>query len=314
MRQEGHIWDDLHPGSPLFGVKALVEVRRSFASGEGATLYICSTPIGNLEDATFRLIQTLREADVVLAEDTRHTRKLLTHFDVHPPLVMSYHEHNRHAREEDLLRFWREGKKVALVSDAGTPGVSDPGFEAVQLATAHHIPTVPVPGASAVLTALVGSGLPVQPFTFLGFLPREKKALVAVLRQYDGIPGSLVFYEAPHRLEKTLRQMAELWPDREVALCRELTKKYETYINGTLQDVLAYVSEEGVRGEYVVVLGPDGRSQKDEVALSDEERMEQAVRVVSETISEGSSHKEAVKKVSQELGVPRNELYQRTLG
>ncbi|MCL6594278.1 MAG: 16S rRNA (cytidine(1402)-2'-O)-methyltransferase, partial [Alicyclobacillus sp.] len=222
----------------------------------GARLYVCGTPIGNLADVSFRLLDTLRQADVVAAEDTRHTRKLLAYYDIHPPLLISYHEHNWRSRASDFLRWWQEGKTVALVSDAGTPGISDPGAEAVALAVEHGVPVIPVPGASALVTALSGCGFTAQPVVFLGFLPREQRAARAALAPFLNAPGVLVLYEAPHRLRATLRLLAEQWPQRPAVLGKELTKRHEAFMRGTLVELAKQAEEEEPRGEYVLVLGP----------------------------------------------------------
>jgi 16S rRNA (cytidine1402-2'-O)-methyltransferase len=292
-----------------------VRMVRSFA-GEGPRLYICSTPIGNLQDASLRLLDVLREADVVAAEDTRQTRKLLAHFDIHPPVFVSLHQHNESAREADLRRWWAEGKRVALVSDAGTPLISDPGEGAVGLAVEMGVPVIPIPGASAVLSALVASGCAVQPFTFLGFLPREKKRAQKLLDSFASVPGALVLYEAPHRLVDTLRLLAEQTPFRRVALGKELTKRHETfYYADNAGELAAYFEEEQPRGEYVIVLGPpeSGKGEQLGACSSEQESQEQAVRMVEERVRAGESHASAVREVASLTGVRRKLLYQRTL-
>jgi 16S rRNA (cytidine1402-2'-O)-methyltransferase len=323
-----------------------VQIRRSF-TGEGPRLYVCSTPIGNLADASFRLVETLRSADVIAAEDTRHTRKLLSHYDIHPRLLVSYHEHNRRRRADDLIRWWQEGKTVALVTDAGTPGVSDPGDDAVALAIEHGVPVIPVPGASAVLAALTGSGFPVQPFTFLGFLPRGRTQALDVLRPYAGTPGALVLYEAPHRLVKTLRLLDELWPERRVVLAKELTKRHESFLTGMPGELARHLEEEPPLGEYVLVLEPartgsgwrspllDTVSASGATASSagasteagssaaagglgpggaaPADPLENAIALVRQAMAEGMSHADAVRAVSRQTGVRRKELYHATL-
>jgi 16S rRNA (cytidine1402-2'-O)-methyltransferase len=261
-------------------------------------------------------VDVLKQVDVTLAEDTRHTRKLLSHFDIHPNQLMSYHEHNQRSRQADLLKWWEEGKSVALVSDAGTPGVSDPGEDAVALAIQHGVPVIPVPGPSAVITALVGSGFPMQPFAFFGFLPRERKLMISILQHASVFPGTLVFYEAPHRLKKTLAVMCEELGDRLVCLAKELTKRHETFISGSFADVLAYVEAEEPRGEYVILLGPrqsDLSDNAQNAQEAEEKRFEDAISRVRQLLAEGVSHREAVKKVCGETGVHRKSLYQATL-
>lgn len=253
---------------------------------------------------------------MIAAEDTRHTRKLLSHFDIHPSLLISYHQHNRLSRAHDLLRWWGEGKSVALVSDAGTPGISDPGEDAVALAIEHDVPVIPIPGASAVLAALVASGLPSQPFTFLGFLPRGKQHVVEALAPYTNTPGAIVCYEAPHRVARTLESIAEVMPSRAVALAKELTKRHETFLYGSVQEVVQYLKDNEPRGEYVIVLGPpQAREGTADSAppLTDDDRLEQAIQWVYGAVQGGMSHTEAVRTVAQKAGVRRKELYQRTL-
>lgn len=265
---------------------------------------------------SFRLIETLKSADIVAAEDTRHTRKLLTRFDIHPAHLVSYHQHNRLSRASDFVRWWAEGKSVALVSDAGTPGISDPGDDAVSLAIEHAVPVVPVPGASALLAALVASGLPSQPFAFLGFLPRTQQRAVAFLAPFQDIPGSLVCYEAPHRMARTLEAIAQLMPTRSIAVAKELTKKHESFLYGTVTEALQYFKEHQPRGEYVIVIGPpeDVVDLDPEAALaSEEEKMVQAIQWVHQAVQAGESHADAVRAVAQKAGLRRKELYQRTL-
>jgi 16S rRNA (cytidine1402-2'-O)-methyltransferase len=282
----------------------------------GPCLYVCSTPIGNLQDASFRLIDTLKLADIVAAEDTRHTRKLLTHFDIHPTQLVSYHQHNRASRAGDLVRWWEEGKSIALVSDAGTPGISDPGDDAVSLALEHDVPVIPVPGASAVLSALVVSGFPSQPFTFLGFLPRTRVRAIQALSPFRNIPGCLVCYEAPHRVAKVLEVLLEVMPSRKVSVAKELTKRHETILYGSIEEILDHFSMHEPRGEYVIVVGPPVSSDElteAEGLVSEEAKMLQAVEAVYAAIEAGSSHAQAVRAVSQSTGVRRKWLYQKTL-
>lgn len=330
-------------------VTIVVRVQTSFEMAS-PKLYMCSTPIGNLDDASFRLIQTLREADVIAAEDTRHTRKLLSRFEIQPKALVSYHQHNWKSRSDSFVRWWQEGKSIALVSDAGTPGVSDPGAEAVALAIAHDVPVVPIPGASAVLSAIVSSGLPVQPFAFIGFLPRNKKSVRLALSELQSFPGTLVFYESPHRLHKTLSWMAEWWPARDAVLAKELTKRHETFISGTIAELAEFAGASEARGEYVILVGPpvsaavepgglagagvtaavgvdsddveavglaglDGLGSLNGLGgqLSEQARVDAAVRAVLEETSRGTSHTEAVRRIAQQTGVRRKTLYQATL-
>ena len=299
-----------------------MKVVRSFEEDKGPKLYICSTPIGNLDDVTARLVETLKSVDVVAAEDTRHTRKLLSRYDIHVRELASYHEHNAVSRREWLLDLWRQGKRVALVSDAGTPIVSDPGDDAVQLAIDAGVPVVPIPGPSAVLTALVGSGLPALPFTFVGFLPRGIKEARQSLEQFGRLPWTFVFYEAPHRLRKTMDLVHLLWPDRQIVLAKELTKRHETFMFGTAAELVQSLADDQPRGEYVVVVGPGNSSSEaaggeNGLDLFAEKpvhmSLEEAVLTVQRLVSEGVSHKEAVKQVAEQNGLRRKDLYDATL-
>lgn len=218
-------------------------------------LYVCPTPIGNLEDVTLRVLETLRQVDVVLCEDTRHSSGLFRRHGVYPRSLLSFHEHNEEARVERVLTLLREGTDVALVTDAGMPGLSDPGFTLVRACVAAGLEVTVLPGASAVTTALVASGLPTDRFTFLGFLPRGRTKVAAALDDAGASGGTVVAFESPHRLRSTLGGIAGWWPSRPLAVCRELTKMHEEVLRGTAAEVLEALSER-VRGEVVVVLGP----------------------------------------------------------
>lgn len=294
------------------------DIQHSFEK-PGARLYICSTPIGNLQDTSLRLLDTLRTADVIAAEDTRHTRKLLAFFDIHPTVLISYHQHNRRSREASFVRWWAEGKTIALVTDAGTPGVSDPGDDAVSLAIAHDIPVVPVPGASAVLAALVASGLPSLPFTCVGFLPRDARANRRLLDELKSAPGSIVIYESPHRLTATLRQLATAFPGRKAALAKELTKRHETFIRGEIGTLVDFAEMNPAKGEYVIVLGSRTSSEADEQTstpdgeLSEANRLSAAIELAKEAMEQGMSHREAVKWAAAKVEARRADVYRATL-
>ncbi|MBQ2246102.1 MAG: 16S rRNA (cytidine(1402)-2'-O)-methyltransferase, partial [Selenomonadales bacterium] len=203
------------------------------------TLYLCATPIGNLEDMTFRAVRILQEVDVVAAEDTRHTRKLLTHFDIHTPLV-SYHEHNKLGRGPELIERLLAGESIACVSDAGMPGISDPGSHLAMLAIEAGITVTPVPGANAGLSALIASGLDTTEFHFIGFLSKQKKNRLETLARIKPIQGTLIFYESPHRLKDTLGELLDVLGDRNIVAARELTKKFEEFRRGTITELIAY--------------------------------------------------------------------------
>src|SRR5215510_3979443 len=224
------------------------------------TLYIVATPIGNLEDITLRALRLLSEVDLIACEDTRHTRKLLTHYDITTPTI-SYHEHNERERTAELIARMERGSKVALVSDAGTPLVSDPGFRLVAEAIQRGIPVVPIPGASALITALMAAGLPVQDFFFLGFLPSKASARRAKLKEFANMSSTLIFYEAPHRLLATLEAIAAELGNRRCVVARELTKLHEEFLRGKVSDLLDTLRERDIKGEFVLLLAPSDEEQ-----------------------------------------------------
>ncbi len=279
------------------------------------TLYIVATPIGNLEDITLRALRLLREADLVAAEDTRHTRALLSHFEIGTPLV-AYHQHSEAGRTDNLVRRLTEGQTIALVTDAGTPGVSDPGVELVRAALAAQIPVVPIPGASAALCALVGSGLPPARFAFEGFLPRTKgprRAKLAALAR--GETRTLIFYESPQRIEATLREMADAFgPARPAAVGRELTKKFEEFVRGTLEEVAAHFAAHAARGEITVVVQGLAGDSDDEDAAEGTAGMPEAEPVdvpaaLRAALDAGQSERDAVRSVSADRKLSRREVY-----
>ncbi|MEK4248413.1 16S rRNA (cytidine(1402)-2'-O)-methyltransferase [Paenibacillus sp. FSL W7-1287] len=217
------------------------------------TLYLVATPIGNLEDITMRALRMLKEVDIIAAEDTRNTRKLLTHFDIKTRLV-SYHEHNKEASGPELIKLLIEGKHIALVSDAGMPAISDPGADLARMAIEQEIAVVPIPGANAALSSLIVSGLSTDRFTFIGFLPRDKKATQQLLEQYKNYRESIIFYESPHRIKKTLEAMLDSWGDRQASISRELTKKHEEMLRGRFTELLAHFEEYQPLGEFCIVV------------------------------------------------------------
>ncbi len=269
------------------------------------TLYVVGTPIGNLEDITLRALRVLREVDLIAAEDTRRTAKLLRRYDIHTPLT-SYHEHNRRRKLPVLIQALGEGD-VALVSDAGMPGISDPGYELVARAIGHGIRVVPVPGPSAVIAALVASGLPCEPFTYLGFLPRRRPDRRRLLREVASVPHTLVVFEAPHRLAESLADMAELLGDeRRVVVARELTKVHEEFWRGTLGEALAHVRVTPPRGELTLVVEGAGADTGGEPPWA-AERVRQALRHLA---SQGVTGSRAVKDVARRARWPRRDVYQ----
>jgi len=271
------------------------------------TLFVCATPIGNLEDITLRALRVLREADVIAAEDTRTTQKLLNHYDIRTSCI-SYHKHNEKTRSDLLLDQLFEGKNVALVSDAGTPGISDPGQIVIDAAVEAGINVVSVPGPSAVVAALVVSGLPAERFAFEGFLPRNKKQRKDHLSDLASDPRTLVFYEAPHRLEETLEDLLDVLGNRRVSLVRELTKKFEEILRGNLADMVRQLKEgQEARGEYVLVV--EGCTASESREKSDGWKYLSLQEHVESIIAEGRSKKEAVKEAAELRKLPRREVY-----
>jgi 16S rRNA (cytidine1402-2'-O)-methyltransferase len=225
---------------------------------QSGTLFVVATPIGNLKDFTFRALGVLQEADLIAAEDTRKTSILLKHYEISKRMV-SYHEHNEESRSAQIVEFLKAGDSVALVCSAGTPSISDPGYRLIKLAAEHGLPIIPVPGPSAFLTALVISGLPTDRFLYEGFLPR-KKGRMSRLKSLAAFSGTVIIYESPLRVVGTLKAILEHFGNRRMAFCRELTKKFETVIRGTIQDVLIHVQEREPKGECVLVIGKEGLS------------------------------------------------------
>ena len=270
------------------------------------TLYIVPTPIGNLEDMTPRAVRVLREVDVIACEDTRHTQKLLNHLDIRTRTV-SYHEHNERERAEELCKLLKEEKSVALVSDAGTPLVSDPGFRLVALAVAAEVPIVPLPGPTAFVAALSAAGLPSDQFFFAGFLPARATARRARLAELESVPGTLVFYEAPHRIAAALRDALSVFGDRAAVVARELTKIHEEFVRGKLSELAAtFGANQKPRGEMVLIIGADNsRSGKDHRELPADSLIDR----VNELENEGLDSKAALKRAARELGLKRDEAY-----
>lgn len=270
------------------------------------TLYLCATPIGNLEDMTFRAVRILKEVDVVAAEDTRHTRKLLTHFDIHTPLV-SYHEHNKLSRGPELIERLLTGESIACVSDAGMPGISDPGSHLAQLAIEAGITVTPVPGANAGLSALIASGLDTTEFHFIGFLSKQKKNRLETLSRIKPIQGTLIFYESPHRLKDTLGELFTTLGNRNIVACRELTKKFEEFRRGTIEELIAHYKEEAPRGEFTLIV--DGRGEEEASAAEEAIDMTVEEELVM-LIENGTEKKEAIRQVAKRRNMPKRDVYQ----
>ncbi|HJB87087.1 MAG TPA: 16S rRNA (cytidine(1402)-2'-O)-methyltransferase [Candidatus Dorea faecigallinarum] len=275
------------------------------------TLYLCATPIGNLEDMTFRCVRILKEVDLIAAEDTRNSIRLLNHFEIKTPMT-SYHEYNKIEKGRKLVEKLREGTDIALITDAGTPGISDPGEELVRMCREEGIPVTAVPGAAACVTALTISGLSTRRFAFEAFLPTEKKERQQILEELKQETRTIVLYEAPHRLVKTLRLLLETLGDRQVRVCRELTKKHETVYENTLSGAVSYYEEQEPKGECVLVIA--GKSREE---IRREEQMQWEEMTLEEHmekyLSEGMDRKEAMKQVAKDRGIGKREVYRALL-
>ncbi len=269
---------------------------------EYGTLYLCATPIGNLEDMTPRALRMLQEADLIAAEDTRHTLQLLNHFGIKGRLVR-YDEHSKEKQGEYLLGQLMAGKSIALVSDAGFPGIADPGEALAQAAIAQGVRVVPVPGANAALCALIASGMPTYPFFFGGFLPKSRRNRREQLELWQHIPATMILYEAPHRIVEVLRDILEAWGDRPLAAARELTKLHEEFYRGSVSGCLAWLEQNPPRGEFCLVLGAgDGAS-------SDAEPELEPLDEVRNLMAQGMDKKNALAQVAKKRKIPKRELY-----
>lgn len=271
------------------------------------TLYLCATPIGNLEDMTFRAVRVLREADLIAAEDTRNSVKLLNHFEIRTPMT-SYHEHNKIEKGKKLVQLLKEGSQIALITDAGTPGISDPGEELVRMCHEEGVPVTALPGAAACITALTVSGLSTRRFAFEAFLPSDKKERQAVLAELKDETRTLVFYEAPHRLVRTLRELLEAVGDRRMTVCRELTKIHETVWQTRTEEAIAYYENQPPRGECVLVM--EGKSRE---SLQQEARAKWEALTPREHVEyyldQGKDKKTAMKLAAKDRGVSKREIY-----
>ncbi|MEA3319997.1 MAG: 16S rRNA (cytidine(1402)-2'-O)-methyltransferase [Bacillota bacterium] len=271
-------------------------------------LYLIPTPIGNLEDITYRSLRMLKEVDYIAAEDTRNTKKLCNYFEITTPLI-SYHEHNKEQSGRKIIDLLKDGKNIGLVSDAGMPSISDPGYEIVVEALEEKLYVVPLPGANAALTALIASGLVSQPFYFYGFLDRQKKEKKKELERLKKFTDTFILYESPHRLKETLSVMHEILGNRSIVVSRELTKKFEEFTRGSISEVLALYEEQGIKGECCIIIEGSSEEVQDDTEswwqnLSILEHVQQVIE------TEGYSSKEAIKQVSKERNLPKREVYQ----
>ena len=272
------------------------------------TLYLCATPIGNLEDMTFRVIRTLKEVDLIAAEDTRNSIKLLNHFEIKTPMT-SYHEYNKIEKGRKLVEKLLEGQNIALITDAGTPGISDPGEELVKMCYEAGVPVTSLPGAAACITALTISGLSTRRFAFEAFLPSDKKEREQILKELEHETRTVILYEAPHRLVKTLKLLLEHLGNRKITVCRELTKKHETAFAATLEEAVTYYEANTPKGECVLVLAGKSREQ-----MQEEERKQWEEMTIEEHmevyLKQGMDKKTAMKAVAKDRGVSKRDIYQ----
>lgn len=274
-------------------------------------LYLCATPIGNLEDITYRVLRMLKEADLIAAEDTRNSVKLLNHFEISTPMT-SYHEYNKIEKGHKLIEKMKNGENIALITDAGTPGISDPGEELVAMCHEEGIEVTSLPGPAACITALTLSGLPTRRFAFEAFLPMDKKERKRILEELKEETRTIILYEAPHRLVRTLGELNEMLGDRRASVCRELTKKHETVFLSSLEKLYAYYQESEPRGECVLVI--EGKSYKEKEKESQSEWMKMSLEEHMEIYEQqGFSRKDAMKQVAKDRGTTKREIYQKLL-
>src|SRR5699024_6716087 len=283
-------------------------VQNSFEKEAEGILYLVPTPIGNLEDITFRALETLKKVDVIAAEDTRHTQKLLNHFHIQKELI-SYHEHNRMERDPQLLQRLEAKETIALVSDAGMPTISAPGYVLVRAVTEKQIHVIPLPGANAATTALIASGLPTDAFYFYGFLPRKKQEKEDALSYIGKLPATIILYESPYRIKDTMKMMEKVLGNRNIVLARELTKLYEQFVRGSVKDVIKWLDTNEIKGECCILI--EGAK---EAMLEDEniwwENLSIEVHVQTYETKEGLSNKEAMKRVAKDRRISKREVYQ----
>lgn len=274
-------------------------------------LYICGTPIGNLEDITLRVLKILKEVKLIAAEDTRHTKKLLNHYQINTK-VTSYYEYNKIKKATYLVEMLKNSQDIALVSDAGMPGISDPGYVLVNLALKNNIKIIPIPGVSALITALVVSGLPTDKFVFEGFIPRKIKERKRYFKSIENEERTIIFYEAPHRLKRALKDMLDVWGERKIVIARELTKMYEEIIRGNLSQVLSEINTKEIKGEITLVVQGGIRKKENDTTdfLKDECIMEEYLKKLKK---QGYSSKDTIKITQEKLNLPKNLIYKKLL-
>jgi len=274
-------------------------------------LYICGTPIGNLEDITLRALKVLKKVKLIAAEDTRHTKKLLNHYQINTKIT-SYYEYNKFKKAPYLVEILKNGQDIALVSDAGMPGISDPGYVLVNLALKNNIKIIPVPGVSALITALVVSGLPTDKFVFEGFLPRKIKERKRYFKSIENEERTVIFYETPHRLKSALKDMLEIWGDRKIVIARELTKKFEEMIRGNLSQVMTEINTKEIKGEITLVVQGGIKKKENDATdfLKDECIMEEYLKKLK---NQGYSNRDIIKIAQEKLNIPKNLIYKKLL-
>lgn len=271
-------------------------------------LFVCPTPIGNLDDITYRTLKVLNDVDMIAAEDTRHSIKLLNHFEISKPLT-SYHEHNKYDKANSIVESLKSGKNVAIITDAGMPGISDPGEELIYAAIQEGIDVEVLPGASAFVVALVGSGLSTRRFMFEGFLDRDKKKKKARLEELKYVDVTMIIYESPHRLKETLKLMKEYWGNRKISICRELTKKYEQYLRSSIEEAISYYEKNDPKGEFILIVEGSDEKKPQENSYDDLTEKEYVI----ELMNQGMSKKNAIKKVSKERGLKKDIVYKQVM-
>ena len=284
-----------------------MQIQKSFENIEDGKLYIVPTPIGNLEDMTFRAIKILQTVDMIAAEDTRHTKRLLNHFDVNTPMI-SYHQHNENARTEELMTDILKGKSIALVSDAGMPVVSDPGYQLIRSAIKKGIDVIVLPGANAALCALVGSGLSTENFLFYGFLPRKKGLIQTELKKLSKIESTIIFYESPFRLKQTLEEIKQIIGNRNIVIAREITKLHEEYIRGNVTEIINWLKSKQIKGECCIVLEGFIKS-KERVVDEWWQNLTIDEHVKYYEKEKRLTHKESMKTVALDRGISKREVY-----
>lgn len=286
----------------------MIKSQKSFSGVMAGALYLVPTPIGNLEDMTFRAIRMLKEADIIAAEDTRNTVKLLNHFEITTRMT-SYHQFTKENKEDTIIERMQSGEVIALVSDAGMPSISDPGYELVQSALEANIPVIPLPGANAALTALIASGLAPQPFYFYGFLPRQNKERTQEIEKLAARTETWILYESPHRLKETLKAISKITGnERKIVLCRELTKRFEEFLRGTVEEAVNWATEEEVRGEFCIIIEGNANPPLVEETLWWQE-LDIKTHVSKVMEQENVSSKDAIKTVMKARNLPKREVY-----